>query len=227
MPAAATSRADDPAGTYKSRWGLRPTPDPLSPLYAVRAVTARGERFLEGRQAGRHLMMRRVHVPNATLGWSDLLHALARPLDVTEAERAIERLTGAPHAVLFATARAAIAAAVASLAPGGRVALPAYTCIATADAVLHAGAEPVYADVDERGIVPADGWPDSDIVLVQDTYGFTAGFPEGRTAIRDAAHRADLLLNVTGSAVISSFGAGKVADGRRWRRHSDRRPGTR
>ena len=125
-------------------------------------------------------MMRRVHAPNATLGWSELLHALARPLDVTEAERSIERLTGAPHAVLFASARAAIAAAVASLAPGGRVAVPAYTCIAAADAVLHAGAQPVYADVDERGIVPADGWPDSDIVLVQDTYGFTAGFP-GRT----------------------------------------------
>ena len=39
-----------PAGIYKSRWGLRPTHDPLSPLYAVRAVTARGERFLEGRR---------------------------------------------------------------------------------------------------------------------------------------------------------------------------------
>jgi dTDP-4-amino-4,6-dideoxygalactose transaminase len=154
-------------------------------------------------------MMRRVHAPNATLGWGELLHAVARPLDVTEAERSIERLTGAPHAVLFASARAAIAAAVASLAPGGRVALPAYTCVAAADAVLHAGAEPVYADVDERGIVPAGGWPDSDIVLVQDTYGFTAAFPQGRIAIRDAAHRADLLLNVTGSAVVSSFGVDK------------------
>src|SRR5687767_2616966 len=147
--------------------------------------------------------MRRVHVSNAALGWSELLQALVRPLDITEAERTIERLTGAPHAVVFASARAAIAAAVASLAAGGRVALPAYTCIATADAVLHAGAEPVYADVDELGIVPANGWPDSDVVLVQDTYGFTAGFPEGRTAIRDAAHRADLLHDVTGSAVIS------------------------
>ena len=153
--------------------------------------------------------MRRVHIPNATLGWSELLHALVRPLDVTDAERTIERLTGAPHAVLFESARAAIAAAVASLAPGGRVALPAYTCVATADAVLHAGAEPVYADVDERGIVPAREWPDSDVVLVQDTYGFTAGFPLGRTAIRDAAHRADLLMNVAGSAVISSFGPDK------------------
>jgi dTDP-4-amino-4,6-dideoxygalactose transaminase len=132
-----------------------------------------------------------------------------RPLDVADAERTVERLTGALHAVLFESARAAIAAAVASLAPGGRVALPAYTCVAAADAILHAGAEPVFADVDERGIVPAGEWPDSDVVLVQDTYGFTAGFPQGRTAIRDAAHRADLLMQVTGSAVISSFGADK------------------
>ena len=45
-----TPRADDPRGVYKSRWGLRPSHDPLSPLYAVRAVTPRGERFLEGRR---------------------------------------------------------------------------------------------------------------------------------------------------------------------------------
>jgi hypothetical protein len=45
-----TSRADDPRGFYKSRWGLRPTHDPLSPLYAVRALTPAGERFLEGRR---------------------------------------------------------------------------------------------------------------------------------------------------------------------------------
>lgn len=45
-----TPRADDPRGVYKSRWGLRPSRDPLSPLYAVRALTPRGERFLEGRR---------------------------------------------------------------------------------------------------------------------------------------------------------------------------------
>ena len=44
-----TSRADDPRGFYKSRWGLRPSHDPLSPLYAVRALTPLGERFLEDR----------------------------------------------------------------------------------------------------------------------------------------------------------------------------------
>jgi hypothetical protein len=45
-----TPRADDPRGFYKARWGLRPTHDPLSPLYAVKAPTPRGERFLESRR---------------------------------------------------------------------------------------------------------------------------------------------------------------------------------
>ena len=45
-----TPRADDPRGVYKSRWGLQPSHDPLSPLYAVRALTPLGERFLENRR---------------------------------------------------------------------------------------------------------------------------------------------------------------------------------
>lgn len=39
-------RADDPIATYKRRWGLGPTVDPLSPLFALRARTPAGERFL-------------------------------------------------------------------------------------------------------------------------------------------------------------------------------------
>jgi hypothetical protein len=38
--------SDDPVGAYKSKWGLRPGRDPLSPLVAVRAVTPRGFRWL-------------------------------------------------------------------------------------------------------------------------------------------------------------------------------------
>lgn len=38
--------SDDPVGAYKSKWGLRPGRDPLSPLIAVRAVTPGGFRWL-------------------------------------------------------------------------------------------------------------------------------------------------------------------------------------
>ena len=40
------ARADDQIAAYKRRWGFRPTADPLSPLYALRARTPAGERFL-------------------------------------------------------------------------------------------------------------------------------------------------------------------------------------
>ena len=41
-----SARADDSIAAYKRRWGFRPAPDPLSPLYAVRPLTPAGERFL-------------------------------------------------------------------------------------------------------------------------------------------------------------------------------------
>jgi hypothetical protein len=44
-----SARADDSIAAYKMRWGLRPEPDPLSPLYAVRALTPAGEQFLDQR----------------------------------------------------------------------------------------------------------------------------------------------------------------------------------
>jgi hypothetical protein len=43
-------RADDPRGAYKSRWGMRPFNDPLSPLYAVRTLTPLGHDFLDRRR---------------------------------------------------------------------------------------------------------------------------------------------------------------------------------
>ena len=41
-----SARADDGIAAYKRRWGFRPNADPLSPLYALRARTPAGERFL-------------------------------------------------------------------------------------------------------------------------------------------------------------------------------------
>lgn len=41
-----SARADDTIATYKMRWGVRPTVDSLSPLYALRARTPAGKRFL-------------------------------------------------------------------------------------------------------------------------------------------------------------------------------------
>ena len=122
---------------------------------------------------------RRAHIPSPTLTTAEVLRAIARPMDVDEGERAIERMTGASHAVMFASARGGLAAAVHVLAPGGRVGVPGYTCVAVPFAIKSEGARPVYADVDDRGLVPRDGWPEADVLLAQDTYGFESDLPEG------------------------------------------------
>jgi hypothetical protein len=40
------ARGDDPIGEYKARWGYRPVRDPFSPVFAVRALSEAGSRFL-------------------------------------------------------------------------------------------------------------------------------------------------------------------------------------
>ncbi len=140
-----------------------------------------------------------------TLAPREQLRALVRPCPVERAEGEVERLTGARSAVLFASARGAISAAVALLAPQGRVALPGYTCVAVANALISAGAEPVWVDVDARGLVRRGDWPEADLVITQDTYGFDAGVPGDRPAVRDASHRADLLWDATATVTVTSF----------------------
>jgi dTDP-4-amino-4,6-dideoxygalactose transaminase len=144
-------------------------------------------------------------VANATLSWRELVHALARPLGVEEAERRIAGQVKGGHPVLFASARGALAAAVRALAQGGRVAVPAYTCIAVPNAVRSGGAHPLFADVDALGLVPPDGWPACDAVIIQDSYGFDAEGLADRIVIRDAAHRPRLDPGKHDAVVVSSF----------------------
>lgn len=150
-------------------------------------------------------MLRKLHVPNPTLGVGEALTALARPLPVEAAERACERILGEPHAVLFASARAALAAAAASVAGGRTVTLPAYTCIAVPNAMRSAGVGYRFVDVGADGLVTREAWDGADVALVQDTYGFAAEQPAGVTVIRDCAHRVDLLSSDGVAVAVTSF----------------------
>lgn len=150
-------------------------------------------------------VVRRAHVANATLSPSEITRAVARPLAIDRAEHMIEEMLGVDNAVLFASARGAVAAAVGVLAPKGTVALPAYTCVAVANAIRSGHATPIYVDVDQRGLVPADRWPDADLILAQDTYGFVSDAPAGRPVVRDCAHRADLVQTRGSLCRITSF----------------------
>lgn len=65
-------------------------------------------------------------------------------------ERALAEKIGAVHAVATNAATSALhlALLVSGVRPGDEVICPATTCMATANAICHAGAEPVFADVD-------------------------------------------------------------------------------
>lgn len=70
--------------------------------------------------------------------------------DVGRFEEAFAAAVGAPHAVALVSGTAALhmALLVAGVQPGDEVLLPALTFVAPANAVRHAGAQPVFVDVD-------------------------------------------------------------------------------
>lgn len=69
---------------------------------------------------------------------------------VAEFEQALARKVGAAHAVATNAATSALhlALLVAGIQPDDHVLCPATTCMATANAIRHAGAVPIFADVD-------------------------------------------------------------------------------
>ena len=69
---------------------------------------------------------------------------------VLEFEKDFAHYVGAKHAVAFNTGTAALHSAVliAGVKPGDEVIIPSFTFHATAEVVLMAGAEPVFADID-------------------------------------------------------------------------------
>jgi dTDP-4-amino-4,6-dideoxygalactose transaminase len=151
------------------------------------------------------MTLRKLNVPSPTLGVLETLAALARPLELERAERACAALAGEPHAVLFASARGALAAAAACVAEGREVTLPAYTCIAVANGMRSAGVPYGFVDVAEDGTVAAEAWAGAQVALAQDTYGFPAALPAGPAVIRDCAHRADLLRADGVAVAVTSF----------------------
>ncbi|MGW9350361.1 DegT/DnrJ/EryC1/StrS family aminotransferase [Nocardiopsis flavescens] len=72
---------------------------------------------------------------------------------VADLERALERYTGARHAVGVNSGTDALVLLLraAGLRPGEEVIVPAYTFAASATAVVHAGGVPVFADIEEHG----------------------------------------------------------------------------
>jgi perosamine synthetase len=73
---------------------------------------------------------------------------------VAEFEAAFAAYVGAPHAVAVTSCTTALHLTLVALGvgPGDEVVCPSLSFIATANAIVHAGARPVFADVDERSL---------------------------------------------------------------------------
>ena len=107
---------------------------------------------------------------------------------VSEMERQMAALTGCAHAVATASGTSALhlALLVAGVKPGDHVIVPDWTFVATANAVRHAGATPVFVDVtaESRTLDPT---------LARDVL---SGFDRGRIgaviAVHALGHPADM-----------------------------------
>ena len=103
---------------------------------------------------------RKVPIASPSLGEEEL-QALREPLEsgwltqgpkVAEFEQAFAARHRVPHALATTSCTAAIHLALAAMGvgPGDEVIVPAFTWVASANVVVHLGATPVFADVDER-----------------------------------------------------------------------------
>jgi UDP-4-amino-4,6-dideoxy-N-acetyl-beta-L-altrosamine transaminase len=109
-------------------------------------------------------------------------------------ERAIEAATGARHAVAFSSGTAALhgATVVAGLGPGDEAITTPMTFVATANAVLYAGASPAFADVGPEDLlispdaVAAAITPATRAIIAVDYAGHPADYP----ALREIADQA-------------------------------------
>ncbi len=136
---------------------------------------------------------------------------------VPEFEHALEAATGARHAVAFSSGTAALhgAAVVAGLGPGDEAITTPMTFVATANAVLYAGATPVFADVrpDDLLIDPSLAaravGPATRAILAVDYAGHPADYPALR-AIADGAPGGRLTI-----IADASHSLGATLDGRK------------
>jgi perosamine synthetase len=123
-----------------------------------------------------------------------------------EFRRAMADLIGVPaeHVTLFWKGRVALYALLRALGigPGDEVIVPAFTCVAVPNAILYAGAVPVYVDIDATTYTPdpaavaAAVGPRTRAILAQNTFGLSSDIdalralaaPHGAVVLDDCAH---------------------------------------
>lgn len=127
---------------------------------------------------------------------------------VAEFEQQFAEYVGAPHAVAVSSCTTALhlALVVAGVEPGDEVLCPSLSFIATANAIMHAGARPVFVDIDkatynidptaiENSITPRT----KAILIVHQI-----GLPAALTEIGEIAKRHDLIVIEDAACAIGS-----------------------
>src|SRR6266536_3319549 len=113
-------------------------------------------------------------------------------------EDALAAYTGARHAIVVSNCTTALhlALVAAGVGPGDEVICPSFTYIATANAVVHAGATPVFVDVDPQTynttpeLLDAAITPRTKVLMPVDQIGLAADMP----AIMELARRRGLIV---------------------------------
>jgi perosamine synthetase len=111
---------------------------------------------------------------------------------VQEFEEALAAYVGARHAIVVSNCTTALhlALVAAGVGPGDEVICPSFTFIASANAILHAGAVPVFVDIDARtynttaNLIETAITPRTKAIMPVDQIGLAADLP----AIVDLAH---------------------------------------
>jgi len=153
-----------------------------------------------------------------------LTHALGEGPMVTQFEQKFARFAGVKYAVAVNTGTAALHSAViaAGIKQGDEIILPSFTFVATAEAVVLAGAKPCFVDIDpetynislkgiENGITKK-----TKAVMPVDVYGL----PADMQPIKEIADKHDLLIIEDAAqahgAAYKGKPAGVLADAACW-----------
>ena len=153
-----------------------------------------------------------------------LTHALGEGPMVTQFEQRFARFAGVKYAVAVNTGTAALHSAViaAGIKQGDEIILPSFTFVATAEAVVLAGAKPCFVDIDpetynislkgiENGITKK-----TKAVMPVDVYGL----PADMQPIKEIADKHDLLIIEDAAqahgAAYKGKPAGVLADAACW-----------
>jgi len=140
---------------------------------------------------------------------------------VEEFERAVAAYTGARHAIATSNCTAALHLALlaAGVGPGDEVICPSFSFIATANSILHAGATPVFVDIDPATytiapeLIEAAITPRTRAIMPVDQIGLAADIPAvraiatryGLRVIEDAAPSLGAMVGEARVGGLSDF----------------------